>query len=75
MQTFLDMLPLLNLSSGSFSQALLRYADSTLELHTGIKKRYIQSYVLSETLTQINYIRPCPDYPDGRNSIPNRRSR
>lgn len=53
MQTFLDMLPLLNLSSGSFSQALLRYADSTLELHTGIKKRYIQSYVLSETLTQI----------------------
>lgn len=53
MQTFLDMLPLLNLSSDSISQALIRYSDSTLELHTGIKKRYIQSYMLSETLTQI----------------------
>lgn len=53
MQTFLDMLPLLNLSSDSISQALIRYSDSTLELHTGIKKRYIQSYMLSETLNQI----------------------
>lgn len=53
MQTFLDMLPLLNLSSDSISQALIRYSENKLELHTGIKKRYIQSYMLSETLTQI----------------------
>lgn len=53
MQTFLDMLPLLNLNSDSISQALIRYSENKLELHTGIKKRYIQSYMLSETLTQI----------------------
>ena len=42
MQTFLDILTILNTTSDSVKQALIRYANTTLELHAGVKTRYIQ---------------------------------
>lgn len=53
MQTFLDMFPLLDITSDEIKQALLRYADTTVELHNGVKKRYAANYMLNETLKQI----------------------
>lgn len=53
MQTFLDIFTLLNVSSDSVKQSLIRYANTTLELHAGVKTRYIRDYKLGESLKQI----------------------
>ena len=53
MQTFLDILTILNTTSDSVKQALIRYANTTLELHAGVKTRYIRNYKLNESLKQI----------------------
>lgn len=53
MQTYLDIFPLLEITSDEIKQALVRYADTTIELHNGVKKRYVKSYMLNETLKQI----------------------
>ena len=53
MQTFLDIISVTNLGSDRVNQAIINYSDSTLELHTGIKQRYIKSYLLNETFNQI----------------------
>jgi len=53
MQTFLDLFSLFNVSSDHVKQALIRYSDMTLEIHTGVKTRYIRNYMMSESLKQI----------------------
>lgn len=53
MQTFLDIFTLFNCASDHIKQALIRYADTIVELHAGIKTRYIRSYTLGESLRHI----------------------
>ena len=43
----------LNLGTDRHKQALIRYSDTTLEMHTGIKDRYKDSYILNEVMKQI----------------------
>lgn len=52
MQTFLDLFDLLQLNSPQIKQNLIHYADTIIELHNGVKKRYTESYTLNETLCQ-----------------------
>lgn len=53
MQTFLDIFTILDISSDAVKQSLIRYANTTLELHAGVKTRYVRSYKLNESLKQI----------------------
>ena len=53
MQTFLDIISVTKLGSDSVNQAIINYSGSILELHTGVKQRYIKSYLLNETFNQI----------------------
>lgn len=53
MQTFLDILSVSNLGSDRVNQALIDYSNEILELHTGIKKRYVKSYLLNKTFNQV----------------------
>ena len=53
MQTFLDILARINFSSNEITQALIQYSNTVVELHTGVKQRYLQSYRLGESLQQI----------------------
>lgn len=49
----LDLMTILNLGTDEHKQALIRYSDTTLEMHTGIKDRYKDSYILNEVMKQI----------------------
>lgn len=51
--TMLDVMTVLNLGTDRHKQALIRYSDTTLEMHTGIKDRYKDSYILNEVMKQI----------------------
>lgn len=51
--TMLDIMTVLNLKTDQHKQALIRYSDTILEVHTGIKSRYKNSYILNEILKQI----------------------
>lgn len=51
--TMLDVMTVLNLGTDKHKQALIRYSDTTLEMHTGIKDRYKDSYILNEVMKQI----------------------
>ena len=51
--TMLDLMTILNLGTDEHKQALIRYSDTTLEMHTGIKDRYKDSYILNEVMKQI----------------------
>lgn len=58
MQTFLDILARVDFPSDEITQALIQYSDTVIELHTGVKQRYIQSYRLGESLRQILNLQP-----------------
>lgn len=53
MQTFLNILNLLDFQDNEINERLVRYTHTIVEINTGVRKRYIESYVLSETLKNI----------------------